>query len=61
VHSFRGINETACFASDDPLPLVFAAVSDCVEFFKWLRRKAGVRTDYAVLRQPELSASERRR
>ena len=61
VHSLRGINETACFASDDPLPLLFAAVSDCVEFFKWLRRKAGVRTDYAVLRQPELSASERRR
>jgi D-aspartate ligase len=39
--SFDGIQEQACFALDDPLPLFWMGVSDAREWYRWMRRRAG--------------------
>ena len=44
--SFKGVQELACFAVDDPLPAFAMAVADCHELFKWMRSRG------AVTRQP---------
>jgi D-aspartate ligase len=41
--SFRGIQEAACFALDDPAPFLLMAVADCGELYRWLRRQMGAR------------------
>jgi predicted ATP-grasp superfamily ATP-dependent carboligase len=37
MRSFRGIQETACFAFDDPLPFLMMGVTDCFELYQWIR------------------------
>ena len=37
VRSFRDVQEAACFALDDPLPLLMLGVADCCELFNWIR------------------------
>jgi len=37
VRSFRGVQETACFALDDPLPFLMMGVADCCELYQWMR------------------------
>ena len=39
VKSFRGIQEAACFAFDDPLPFLLMPLADCSELYKWFRRQ----------------------
>jgi len=47
VKSFRGIQEAACFAFDDPLPFLLMPVSDCLELYRWSRRRGAQRTQAA--------------
>jgi predicted ATP-grasp superfamily ATP-dependent carboligase len=39
LRSFRGIQESACFAWDDPLPFLMMAATDCGEMAQWLRSR----------------------
>lgn len=41
--SLRGIQETACFAWDDPLPFLTLGVTDWCEWRQWLRKRAEAR------------------
>jgi D-aspartate ligase len=41
--SFRGVQEAACFAFDDPLPFLAMGIADCGEFYRWSRRRMGAR------------------
>jgi predicted ATP-grasp superfamily ATP-dependent carboligase len=41
--SFRGVEEAACFALDDPLPFLMMGLSDCCEFYRWLRCQMAAR------------------
>jgi predicted ATP-grasp superfamily ATP-dependent carboligase len=41
--SLRGVREAACFTFDDPLPFLLMGVTDCCEFFRWMRRQVGAR------------------
>ncbi len=41
--SLRGVQETACFALDDPLPFLLMPVADCCELYRWMRRQSGTR------------------
>jgi predicted ATP-grasp superfamily ATP-dependent carboligase len=41
--SLRGIQETACFAWDDPLPFFMMPLVDYFEWYKWFRCQIGVR------------------
>jgi D-aspartate ligase len=43
--SLIGIEETACFALDDPLPLLLACLSDFRELYRWVHRRQGVRKE----------------
>jgi predicted ATP-grasp superfamily ATP-dependent carboligase len=43
LRSFAGVKEAACFALDDPLPLLMMGVADCCELFQWGRSQAAVR------------------
>lgn len=43
MKSLGGIQETACFALDDPLPLFPKCLSDFRELSRWRDRKTGVR------------------
>ena len=43
VNSFRGVEETACFALDDPLPFLLMGLADCCEFYRWLRCQMATR------------------
>jgi predicted ATP-grasp superfamily ATP-dependent carboligase len=42
ANSLCGVNETACFAADDPLPFLSMWISDASEFFRWMRRQTHV-------------------
>lgn len=42
--SLRGIQESACFAFDDPLPFLVMPVADCGEWYRWMRRSSGKET-----------------
>jgi predicted ATP-grasp superfamily ATP-dependent carboligase len=59
--SYSGVQETACFAVDDPLPFFMMAIADCCEFGKWLRRRGGARNQPARVERPALMATPRRR
>jgi predicted ATP-grasp superfamily ATP-dependent carboligase len=37
LESLQGIDEAACFAWDDPLPVLMIALTDCCEMARWLR------------------------
>lgn len=39
VKSFRGLEETACFALDDPLPFFLLPIADCCELYRWIRNR----------------------
>jgi D-aspartate ligase len=39
LRSFRGVQETACFALDDPLPFFCLPVTDLCALFQWRRAK----------------------
>jgi len=43
LSSLRGVEEAACFALDDPLPFLMMGLSDCCEFYRWLRRQMATR------------------
>jgi predicted ATP-grasp superfamily ATP-dependent carboligase len=59
--SFKGILELACFALDDPLPVLPMALADGCEFWKWLRRRGAARGIAMPVDRPELIATTRRR
>jgi D-aspartate ligase len=61
LRSFQGVQELACFAVDDPLPAFMMAISDCREFWKWVRRRGAARDRAAQAPLPALSANSRRR
>jgi predicted ATP-grasp superfamily ATP-dependent carboligase len=42
IRSFAGVQETACFAFDDPLPFLMMGLADCCEMFRWVRGQAAV-------------------
>ena len=44
VRSFRGVQEAACFALDDPLPCLLMPFADCCELFRWTRRRTSLKT-----------------
>ncbi|HWB85961.1 MAG TPA: hypothetical protein VG675_17595 [Bryobacteraceae bacterium] len=43
VRSFRGVQEAACFAADDPLPFLMMGLADCYELSQWIRRRFNAR------------------
>jgi predicted ATP-grasp superfamily ATP-dependent carboligase len=59
--SMPGIQETACFAIDDPLPFLMMGIADCCELGKWLRRRDDRRTHAVQAARPALTATPRRR
>lgn len=61
VASFKGVQELACFAPDDPLPLFMMALADGCEFWKWLRRCGTARGHAVQVDRPALMATTRRR
>jgi predicted ATP-grasp superfamily ATP-dependent carboligase len=59
--SFKGIQESACFALDDPLPLFMIAIADCCQLWKWIRRHEAARNHDVQVERPALMATTRRR
>jgi predicted ATP-grasp superfamily ATP-dependent carboligase len=57
LRSFRGIQEAACFAWDDPLPFLMMAVADCGELAQWLRGRKHAQKAAAGSQQSPSSAS----
>ena len=43
IKSFRGVQEAACFAFDDPLPFLLMPIADCCELYRWIRSQSAVR------------------
>lgn len=43
MRSFRGIQETACFAFNDPLPFLLMPIADCCELYRWIRNQRATR------------------
>jgi D-aspartate ligase len=41
ANSFRGVEEAACFALDDPLPFFMMGLADCCEMCRWIRCQMG--------------------
>ena len=53
VRSLRGVQESACFAFDDPLPFLLMPVADCWELYRWVRRQFSTRKPRSsFLRRP---------
>jgi predicted ATP-grasp superfamily ATP-dependent carboligase len=42
LKSFRGVQESACLALDDPLPLFWMGLADCRELYTWARRRSAI-------------------
>ena len=58
ARSFRGVEEAACWALDDPLPFLMMGVSDCCEIYRWLRAQRATRQAPATQEiPPQLSPS----
>jgi len=57
--SFRGIQEGACFAWDDPLPFFIMALADFGEMAQWLRCQVRSRKSAAGAQMPSSSISAR--
>src|SRR5215467_2404316 len=45
VTSFRGVQEAACFALDDPLPFLLMGLADCCEMSRWIGRQMSTRKE----------------
>jgi D-aspartate ligase len=43
ARSLHGVEETACFALDDPLPFLLMWPADCCELYRWFRRQLNTR------------------
>ena len=43
IRSLRGVQETACFAADDPAPFVMMVVADCCQMYQWIRCQMNAR------------------
>jgi D-aspartate ligase len=43
VQSFRGVQEAACFALDDPLPFLLMGLADCSELYRWMQYQKDAR------------------
>ena len=43
LRSFRGVEEAACFAFDDPLPFLMMGFTDCCELYRWFRWQRATR------------------
>jgi D-aspartate ligase len=43
IRSLAGVQETACFALDDPLPFLMMGLADWRELYRWIRAQAAVR------------------
>jgi D-aspartate ligase len=43
MNSLRGVQETACFALDDPLPFLLMGLADACEWCRWLRCQLATR------------------
>ena len=54
MNSLRGIQEAACFASDDPLPFLMMAVADVGELVQWIRTR---RSAQGAVRSAQASPS----
>jgi predicted ATP-grasp superfamily ATP-dependent carboligase len=57
VTSFRGINEAACFALDDPLPFLMMGLTDCCELYHWLRCQMATRKTAATEEMPSTNSA----
>ena len=55
ARSLRGVQESACFALDDPLPFLLMPVADCCELYRWLRRRNG--RNQVQAKSPDLSCA----
>jgi predicted ATP-grasp superfamily ATP-dependent carboligase len=60
IRSLTGIEETACFALDDPLPFLMMGVADCCELYRWSRSRAAARQQQREAAPPVAFASQRR-
>jgi predicted ATP-grasp superfamily ATP-dependent carboligase len=56
IESLRGVQETACFAWDDPLPFFMMGAADCFELYHWLRCQMNARKP-AVAKRTDTSDS----
>jgi D-aspartate ligase len=56
MKSFRGIQETACFAFDDPLPFLLMPIADGCELYRWIRSRSGTRKR-KVPKSPQVSCA----
>jgi predicted ATP-grasp superfamily ATP-dependent carboligase len=43
IDSFRGVQEAACFALDDPLPFLMMGMADCFELCHWIQCQINAR------------------
>jgi predicted ATP-grasp superfamily ATP-dependent carboligase len=60
ARSFAGVEEAACFAWDDPLPLFMMGVFDCCELYHWSRGQNAIRKQSGPAANPVLADSQRR-
>jgi len=60
ARSLRDVQETACFALDDPLPFLMMGVADCCELYRWIRGQAKARKRSVSANRPVLLPVQRR-
>jgi D-aspartate ligase len=60
IRSLAGVQETACFAMDDPLPFLMMGLADWCELYRWTRVQAAVRYRPPAAVKPVSLASQRR-
>ena len=60
IRSLAGVQETACFAFDDPLPFLMMGVADWHQLYRWIRVQAAVRHGPPPAADLVQLASERR-
>jgi predicted ATP-grasp superfamily ATP-dependent carboligase len=55
ARSLRGVEETACFALDDPLPFLMMGMADCGELYRWLRCQSAAKRPVPETRSPRVT------
>ena len=55
ARSLRGVEETACFALDDPLPFLMMGLADCGELYRWLRCQSAAKLPVPETRRPRVT------
>jgi predicted ATP-grasp superfamily ATP-dependent carboligase len=60
IRSLAGVQETACFALDDPLPFLAMGVADCCELYRWKRSQPSDRRRRPKADLPVPQVSQRR-